>query len=971
VPPKPPRVFISYAWEDDDYRLWVKQFATRLRADGVDARLDAWHLEETDNIPAFMNREIRHAERVLVLCSPAYRIKVHATEDGERSTGVGWEAGLLTGQMFVANENKVYAALARGSWSEAAPDFLLGARYDDLSDPKTFEAHYRDLLRRLTGTSEKAPSLGELPAGLEPEPVAPLRGSVPVGVPWPPQMSLGRLPTPGPVFVGREAELARLDAAWDDPVIHVISLVAFGGVGKSALVARWLDHMAAAGWRGAERVFDWSFYSQGTEDRVTSAEPFLDAALSFCGDPDPSAGSPHDRGIRLAGLIRQQRTLLILDGVEPLQYPPGPLAGKLKDPGLAALLKGLAAGNPGLCVVTTREQIADLSAFSQTAPQLSLEELTPDEGMELLRRLGVDGRDSELRAAVEEFGHHALTLTLLGNYLKRAHGGDVRKRREVELEKADERQGGHAFRVIAAYARWLGEGPELAILRLLGLFDRPADEASLAALRAKPAIPGLTESLAGLAPEDWRYAIYTLREHGLLAAAEPREPGTLDAHPLVRVYFEEELEQHQPEAWKEGNRRLYDHLQKAAPEYPDTLEEMQPLFAAVVHACRAGLAEEAFLKVYRLRIQRVQEFYSTTTLGAIGSELTALAGFFDRPWSQPSSYLTTASQGFVLNEAGTRLRAMGRLAEAVEPIQAGLDLAIRIERWKNAATGASNLSELTLTLGDISSAVAFGKQSVELADRSDDAFRKLACRAVWANALEDAGRQEESAAAFREAEAMQAERAPEFLYLFSVPGYHYCDLLLSETEPEDGAGLVELAAYPAAERFQEVLERGEYALRIAEQNRWLLDVALHHLTLGRAHVGLALTASHVEDRHDKWTRAGEHLNRAVDDLRQAGQEDHLPRGLLARAAFRRLASDFTGAATDLTEVLEVAERGPMRLFECDAHLELARLCRDRGELEEARRHLERARQLVKQTGYGRRVREVAYLSRVLQAGGRK
>src|SRR6185369_247193 len=96
--------------------------------------------------------------------------------------------------------------------------------------------------------------------------------------------------------------------------------------------------------------------------------PFLDYALQFFGDPGPTAGAARDRGLRLAELVRREKTLLVLDGVEPLQHPPGPLAGKLKDPGLAALLKSLAAGNPGLCVVTTRERIADLAGFPQTAP---------------------------------------------------------------------------------------------------------------------------------------------------------------------------------------------------------------------------------------------------------------------------------------------------------------------------------------------------------------------------------------------------------------------------------------------------------------------------------------------------------------------------------------------------------------------------------------------------------------------------
>jgi hypothetical protein len=89
------RVFISYAWEDDEYRALVKSLAARLREDGIDARLDAWHLEGL-TIPEFMSREVRHADKILVVCSPQYRQKVHAMEDGERITGTGWESMLVT-----------------------------------------------------------------------------------------------------------------------------------------------------------------------------------------------------------------------------------------------------------------------------------------------------------------------------------------------------------------------------------------------------------------------------------------------------------------------------------------------------------------------------------------------------------------------------------------------------------------------------------------------------------------------------------------------------------------------------------------------------------------------------------------------------------------------------------------------------------------------------------------------------------
>jgi hypothetical protein len=527
----------------------------------------------------------------------------------------------------------------------------------------------------------------------------------------PPRLNLGRLPIAGPLLLGRAPDLARLDAAWEDPATHVLTLVAFGGTGKSALVSHWLDGMAADGWRGARRVLDWSFYSQGTEERVTSADRFLDHALAWFGVPDPKAGVPRDRGLRLAELLRLERTLLVLDGVEPLQHPPtSPLAGRLKDPALAALLKGLAGANPGLCVVTTRERIADLESFTRTAPQEDLESLSPEAGAELLRRLGVKGKGSELRDASEEFGNHALALTLLGTYLKDIREGDVRCRKEVPLLEDEADETGHARRVIVSYAKVL-EKPELEVLRLLGLFDRPAKPEWARALRAEPAISDLTEAIGPSQEARFRKALARLRKARLLS----EDGKDLDAHPLVRVYFQEHLEKDRPEAWKAGNLRLYEHLQGEAPDMPDTVDAMEPLFTAVVHGCRAGRQQEAFDEVYRRRIQRGNAFFSTQMLGAFGSDLAALSGFFDHCWDQPSANLVPAGQAFVLHAAGFHLRALGRLAEAVPPMAASLDMDLDRQEWTGAAISAGNLSELTLTLGEVERSVAFGKQSVELA----------------------------------------------------------------------------------------------------------------------------------------------------------------------------------------------------------------------------------------------------------------
>jgi hypothetical protein len=224
-------------------------------------------------------------------------------------------------------------------------------------------------------------------------------------------------------------------------------------------------------------------------------------------------GAAWEKGERLAKLISHRRTLLVLDGLEPLQNPPGSQEGRLRDPALQALLKELAAFNRGLCVITTRLPIADLADHEHTsAPRCELEQLSSDAGAKLLRALGVKGGEAELRSASDEFSGHCLALTLLGSYLTDAYNGDIRCRKEVsEGLSHDVRQGVHARKVMESYQAWFGEGPELSVLRMLGLFDRPADEKAIEVLLKSPAIPGLTESLMDLSSSEWRAILSRLR----------------------------------------------------------------------------------------------------------------------------------------------------------------------------------------------------------------------------------------------------------------------------------------------------------------------------------------------------------------------------------------------------------------------------------------------------------------------------
>jgi NACHT domain len=324
--------------------------------------------------------------------------------------------------------------------------------------------------------------------------------------PGPKKVSIARLPITGSDVFGREEDIAFLDRAWANQDVNVVTIVAWAGVGKSTLVNHWLRRMASDDYRSAELIFGWSFYRQGSSGETSSADEFLDAALTWFGNRNPRLGTAWEKGERLAKLVAHRRTLLVLDGLEPLQNAPGPQEGRLREPSLQALLRELAAFNTGLCVITTRTPVADIADHEGTsALRCNLDQLSSDAGAKLLRALGVKGDEAELRSASNEFSGHCLALTLLGSYLTDAYNGDIRFRREVSERLAhDVRQGVHARKVMESYETWFGEGPELSVLRMFGLFDRPAGEKAFGALLKPPAIRGLTDSLTDLSPTEWR-----------------------------------------------------------------------------------------------------------------------------------------------------------------------------------------------------------------------------------------------------------------------------------------------------------------------------------------------------------------------------------------------------------------------------------------------------------------------------------
>ena len=243
------------------------------------------------------------------------------------------------------------------------------------------------------------------------------------------------------------------------------------------------------------------------------------------------------------------------------------------------------------------------------------------------------GSDADLEAASAAFGNHALAINLLASFLKDCEGKHIKHAAEIpDLADLNDPNHRHPRRVMAAFAERFSEGPELDLLHMMGLFDRPAREGCIRTLRAKPAIPGLTEELSKLDEAGWLRLLEKLRDLGLLTKASHHDRDELDAHPLVREHFGAQLRNERGKAWKAGHDRLYEHLKTVPKEHrPDSLADMAPLFQAVHHGCQAGRRQEALDEVYNDRIVRRNEAYLVRKLGAFGADLGLVASFFDPP----------------------------------------------------------------------------------------------------------------------------------------------------------------------------------------------------------------------------------------------------------------------------------------------------------------------------------------------------
>ena len=141
-----PRVFVSYSHDSSEHKAWVQRLATDLRSGGIEVVIDRWGIRPGEDAPNFMERSIREAAKVVVICTPAYVVKANS-----RTGGAGYESVLVTAELVQSAGTAKFIPVLRDNPERARPSFLDTRLYVDLTDDDAYEERLTELLRTLHG----------------------------------------------------------------------------------------------------------------------------------------------------------------------------------------------------------------------------------------------------------------------------------------------------------------------------------------------------------------------------------------------------------------------------------------------------------------------------------------------------------------------------------------------------------------------------------------------------------------------------------------------------------------------------------------------------------------------------------------------------------------------------------------------------------------------------------------------------
>jgi tetratricopeptide (TPR) repeat protein len=704
---------------------------------------------------------------------------------------------------------------------------------------------------------------------------------------FPSQPSLHNQTPPEPNFVGRKEMLDTITEWYTNPEVRIGALIGWGGVGKSAIVRNWYDSLDSDAIK-PDGIFWWGFY------RNAYLEQFLNALLRFVsqGQIEPETiKSTWAKTDRIKEYIHQGTYLIILDGLEQMQKSAsGDEFGKMIHRECTELLHYLADVSKGLCLITTRYPLKDLDEWHERGyKKLSLIDLSIRDSLLMLRSRGVKGSEEDMTEAINRYKGHALSLTSLAGYLNRYYDGDIKQAPEVEFILGDRERFKDVNKLLRKYAEKMSES-ERIFLYIFSLFRHEVTENDFASVfrheiegtkfndvLVKMSELGFKDLLNGFV--DWRLLSYD-------------ETGkTYATHPLIKGYFESDFDEKNK---KLCHKRIYQYFGEYAPEQPETLAEMQPLFEQVYHGCAAGLYDEVFYGVYMGKIHKLKEHSIVHKLGAWKTDLSLAKTFFpEGDLSQLPLVSKMSNKSWLINTAGLALLATGGPKEAEELFIRYINMKIEDKDRINVSVGYRNIADLQFRSGELVSGLESTRKALDATEKANSDQSIMTSKAYLAWILHFLGKNEEADKWFLQADELQIKIDGNRLYGFS--GNNYADFLIS------------------INNIYEAFELTKQNLEICKRNNFVNSISGCHRSLGA-----------IERIRGNHKAAETHLQKALEIARKVGVPDLEIVALLESGRLQLDQGRHKVAIRDANEVLKICARTGFKLYEPEAEVVLSK-----------------------------------------------
>ncbi|MEM7309388.1 MAG: DUF4062 domain-containing protein [Planctomycetota bacterium] len=545
---------------------------------------------------------------------------------------------------------------------------------------------------------------------------------------------------PAQHFSGRETLLAELGDWWRDPASpdRVVALVAHGGAGKTAIAEQLLrtirEDAGAARLRGS--VLVWSFY----EDPSTGA--FLEAAELLLGDG--AGGGESSAGGRLQRLERALSVgvphLLILDGLERVQSEGGlgRTRGELEDAQARNLLRSIAAGlGRARALITSRFELPDLEQWKGAGfRREKLDDLDRLASVGLLRAYGVRGDDPELARLALSAGRHALTLSVLGSYLRDFHGGAPSAAPSLDLYDAseDDPKAAKLHRVLQGYAERLPDRERDLLVRL-STFPRGVSVEILGyVIDAGGEIAG---ALVGCNQVQLAKLAQRLVARGLVFAYEKDGARIWTAHPFLRDWFRRLLGLPSEHVHEAVRSQLAPSLEAQPSDYPRDPKALDRYEALTEHSLLAGRTDAAW-ELFSYGIGRYRNL--GWKLGDYSRGLRIAQSFAkDQDPTQLRQGLSEARRSVLLGTWGLFATDLGELSLAERVAEVELQLKRELADPGELSKGLDNAADRALNLGSFPRARLLAAESFALAESAGDSQGAANAGATLASALHALG----------------------------------------------------------------------------------------------------------------------------------------------------------------------------------------------------------------------------------------